>query len=140
MNSDHPAIVFLDANVLISAAWKDGAEIAQMWNFDSISLVTSNYVLGEMQRNLHQPSHIERMRILLRSVRVFYFEDLLEFPEALVIPEKDQPILAGAILAGANYLVSGDKRHFGPLFGTMIQGVRITSPPELLAVLRLQLP
>ena len=142
MSPDHDpaAIVFLDANVLISAAWKEGAEIAQNWNFDSILLVTSSYVLGEVQRNLHQPSQIERMRILLRSVRVLYFEGLPELPEILVLPEKDRPVLSGAILAGANQLVSGDKRHFGPLYGMMIRGVRITSPPELLTVLRLQLP
>ena len=130
--------IFLDANVLISAAWKEGSEIAQIWRMEGLRLVTSNYVMGEVQRNLHQISQIERLRRLMHSVQILSFEKLPEIPHEIVLPEKDRPVLAGAILAQADHLLSGDKRHFGPLYGKTILGVRITVPTELLDVLRLR--
>ncbi len=132
--------LFLDANVLISAAWKEGGEIALIWQMKGVRLITSNYVMGEVQRNLHQVSQIERLRGLMRSVQIVAFETLPEIPEAIALPEKDRPVLGGAVLAHADHLVSGDKRHFGAWYGTRIRGVRITAPTELLEVLRLRLP
>ena len=132
-------ILFLDANVLISAAWKEGSEIAQIWQMEGVRLVTSNYVMGEVQRNLHQVSQIERLRGLMRLVQIVSSDKPLDIPELIALPEKDRPVLAGAIQAQADHLVSGDKRHFGPLYGKSICGVRITAPSELLAALRLRL-
>jgi len=132
--------LFLDANVLISAAWREGTEIALIWQLKGVRLITSNYVMGEVQRNLHQVGQIERLRGLMRSVQIVSFENLPEIPEAIALPEKDRPVLAGAIQAHADHLVSGDKKHFGPLYGMSIRGVRITAPGELLAVLRRGLP
>jgi predicted nucleic acid-binding protein len=132
-------ILFLDANVLISAAWKENCEVAQIWQMEGIRLITSNYVMGEVQRNLHQVSQIERLRGLMRLVQIVSSDKPLDIPELIALPEKDRPVLAGAIQAQADHLVSGDKRHFGPLYGTTIRGVRITAPSELHAVLRLRL-
>ncbi|MGD0682399.1 MAG: PIN domain-containing protein [Terracidiphilus sp.] len=131
-------IIFLDANVLVSAAWKEDSEIAQIWRMEGLRLVTSNYVMGEVQRNLHQITQIERLRCLMRSVQILSFERLPEIPHHFELPEKDRPVLAGAIQAQADLLLSGDKRHFGPLYGKTILGVRITAPTELLDVLRLR--
>lgn len=128
--------LFLDANILISAAWKEACEIALIWQMKGVRLITSNYVMGEVQRNLHQTGQIERLRGLLRSVEIVPLAALPDIPEAESLPQKDRPVLAGAIQAEASHLVSGDKRHFGPLYGRTIQGVRITAPSELLAVLR----
>jgi predicted nucleic acid-binding protein len=93
--------------------------------------------MGEVQRNLHQISQIERLRRLMRSVQILSFEKLPEIPPEIVMPEKDRPVLAGAIQAQADHLLSGDKRHFGPFYGKTILGVRFTAPTELLDVLRL---
>lgn len=128
--------LFLDANILISAAWKERSEIAQIWQMKGVPLVTSNFVMGEVQRNLHQVAQIERLRILMRSVRLLTFERLPDIGEALELPEKDRPVLSGAIQAKADNLVTGDKRHFGSLYGRSVRGVRITAPSELLAVLQ----
>jgi predicted nucleic acid-binding protein len=134
------ATLFLDANVLISAAWKEGSEIALIWQMSGVRLITSSYVMGEVQRNLHQVGQIERLRVLMRSVQIVSSETLPDLPDAIALPEKDRPVLAGAIQAQADHLVSGDKKHFGPLYGKIVSGVRITAPSELLAVLRLSLP
>jgi predicted nucleic acid-binding protein len=128
--------LFLDANILISAAWKEGSEIAQIWRMERVRLVTSNFVMGEVQRNLHQVAQIERLRVLMRRVRILTFERLPDIAETVELPEKDRPVLAGAIQAKADHLVTGDKRHFGPLYGKSVRGVRITAPSELLALLR----
>ncbi len=132
--------LFLDANVLISAAWKEGGEIAQIWQMEGVRLITSNYVMGEVQRNLHQVRQIERLRVLMRSVQIISIEKLPDIPEAIALPEKDRPILAAAVHAQADHLVSGDKRHFGSWYGKSIRGVRITAPTQLLAILRPHLP
>jgi predicted nucleic acid-binding protein len=133
-------ILFLDANVLISAAWKESSEIAMIWQMEGVRLITSNYVMSEVERNLHQASQIERLRRLMRTVQMLSFEALPDIPEATELPEKDRPVLAGAIQARADHLVSGDKKHFGSWYGSSIRGVRITAPTELLGVLRRNLP
>lgn len=134
-----PATLFLDANVLISAAWKAGSEIAQIWQMADVRLITSNYVMGEVQRNLHRVDQIERLRVLMRSVQIISLDMLTEIPGEISLPDKDRPVLAGAIQARTGYLISGDKKHFGPLYGKTICGVRITPPTELLAALRIRL-
>jgi predicted nucleic acid-binding protein len=128
--------LFLDANILISAAWKEGSEIAQIWRLEGVRLVTSNFVMGEVQRNLHQVAQIERLRVLMRQVRILTFERFPVVDEAVELPEKDRPVLEGAIQAKVDHLVTGDKKHFGTLYGRTIRGVRITAPSELLALLR----
>jgi predicted nucleic acid-binding protein len=132
------ATIFLEANVLVSVAWKEESEIAQIWQMKGFRLVTSNCVMGEVQRNLHQIGQIERLRRLMRSVQIHFFDQLPAIPPSVMLQEKDRPVLAGAIQAKADHLLSGDKRHFGPLYGKTILGVRITAPAELLDVLRLR--
>lgn len=127
--------LFLDANILISAAWKENSEIARIWQMEGGRLVTSNFVMNEVQRNLHQVAQIERLRVLMRSVRMLTFERLPDIGETIGLPDKDRPVLAGAIQSKADHLVTGDKRHFGPLYGRSVRGVRVTAPSELLAVL-----
>ena len=40
------------------------------------------------------------------------------------LPEEDAPILAAAVTAQADVLVTGDRGHFGHLFGRTVRGVR----------------
>jgi len=53
--------------------------------------------------------------------------------EAQGLPVKDAPILAAAVLARADLLVTGDRRHVGPLFGRTLQGVRLLALADGLA-------
>ena len=46
------------------------------------------------------------------------------------LPDKDLPILAAAIAARASALVTGDRRDFGHLYGTTIEGVEVLTPAE----------
>jgi predicted nucleic acid-binding protein len=49
------------------------------------------------------------------------------------LPLKDAPILAAAWSAGAEALVTGDQRHFGPLMGRKVRGLWVVSLAEALA-------
>jgi predicted nucleic acid-binding protein len=87
--------VFLDANVLFSAAYDQRRHISRLWQMRNIELVTSPYAAAEAFRN------------------------------------KDIPILLAAIAAEATHLVTGD-RHFEPLFGRTLAGVKIVTPADYL--------
>jgi predicted nucleic acid-binding protein len=52
------------------------------------------------------------------------------FPPEIHLPEKDLPILQAAIEAHANYLLTGDVRHFGPYFDRQVGGVKILRPAQ----------
>ena len=130
---------FLDANVLISAAWKENAETALIWKIDGVRLVTSMYVMTEVQRNLPFVVQIERLRGFMTSVEIILFDELFEPVEAAALPAKDRPVLTAAVQAHADYLITGDKKHFSQWFGKTICGVRIEPPPELLRLFRLRI-
>ena len=57
-----------------------------------------------------------------------------DFP-AGVFAKKDRPILLAAIQAQATHLLTGDKRHFGSLYGQSISGVLILRPADYLGAL-----
>jgi predicted nucleic acid-binding protein len=50
------------------------------------------------------------------------------------LPEKDRPVLAAAIHHRCDMLVTGDRTHFGQLYGKTIRGVTILSPAMLAEV------
>ena len=133
---NRPARLFLDANVLISAAWKDGSKVARIWQIENVELVTSDYVLDECWRNLPLAHQQNRLRHLLQSVRILQFTAQPELETSpLALPPKDQPVFAAAVIARANYLITGDRNHFGAWYGRTILGLRIEPPgsfPEIL--------
>jgi predicted nucleic acid-binding protein len=120
--------LFLDANILISAAWKDNSKVARIWSVPHVELVSSNYVVAECTRNLPRREQQERFVKLLLGVRVLEFQraPALENPPPLA--EKDQHVLAAAVLSRADFLVTGDKNHFGAWVGTTVSGIRVEPP------------
>ena len=55
--------------------------------------------------------------------------DLLTWARNTVV-EKDAPILACAVQAKVDWLVTGDRRDFGHLFSTTQRGVLVMPPAE----------
>jgi hypothetical protein len=51
------------------------------------------------------------------------------------LPLKDAPILAAAVQARCDVLVTGDRTHFGPLSGRRLRGVQVLSPADALRLL-----
>ncbi|MFC1575576.1 DNA-binding protein [Gemmatimonadota bacterium] len=125
--------LFLDANVLFSAAYRPDAGVARLWEVSDAVLLTSSYVVEETRRNLTGPDQRTRLEELLKKVAVG--EALMLPPELrgeIDLPEKDWPVLGGAAAAGATHLITGDLRHFGAYFGEKVLGVLILKPADYL--------
>jgi len=120
--------VFLDANVLFSAAYRDGAGLLDLWKLPQTRLVTSGYAAEEARRNLDTPERLSRLARLLASVEIVAEAPNEKLPEGIRLPEKDEPILRAALSAGATHILTGDLRDFGPLLGRRVGGLRIETP------------
>jgi uncharacterized protein len=125
-------IVFLDANVLFSAAYRSGAGLLRIWELPGVRRLTSTYALEEARRNLTDPKQIARLDELTNALTVISEESEEPLPPGVILPQKDRPILSAAIRAGATHLLTGDVRHFGPYFGQTLAGVRILPPGDYL--------
>lgn len=128
--------LFLDANVLFSAAYRRDAGVRGLWGLPRVKLVTSSYAVEEARRNLSAPEQRAGLDELLATVRISdRLADLAAHPEiaASGLPEKDMPILRAAVAAGCTHLVTGDRQHFGHLFGRRVAGVLVLRPAEYLA-------
>jgi predicted nucleic acid-binding protein len=132
-----PLIVLLDANVLFSAA-PGGPAFELIWELarrGRIRLVTSAHCRIEAVANLER----KRPRSAAQLGRVLSEVDLAPEPpsEALasargLVTEKDAPVLAAALTAGADVLVTGDLKHFGALMGRVDLPLRVRSPRAFL--------
>ena len=125
--------LFLDANVLFSAAYRPDAGVARLWDVSDAVLLTSSYVVEETRRNLTHADQRTRLEELLKKVEVG--EAMMLPPELrgeIDLPEKDWPVLGGAAAAGATHLITGDLRHFGAYFGERVLGVLILKPADYL--------
>ena len=124
--------VFLDANVLFSAAYKSDAGLQRLWQLGGTDLLTSRYALEEAWTNLSEADQRHRLAALMESVTVVPEAAEERLPRGIDLPPKDRPILSAALRAEASHLVTGDLTHFGPYLGRSIQGVRILTPAALL--------
>ncbi len=122
-------ILFLDANVLFSAAYQDNAALLRLWKLKNVRLVTSQYALEEARRNLSAEKQQDRLKRLIQAVKVMETLSLEKnIPETIHLAAKDRPILAAAIEAKATHLITGDFRDFGDYFNKTIEGVLILPP------------
>jgi predicted nucleic acid-binding protein len=121
--------IFLDANVLLSAAWRSAAAIQRLWRLEGVELLSSGYAVEEARRNLETPAQRGRLTRLLRRVHLVEPEHFT-LPRGVRLPDKDLPILLAAIDGGATHLLTGDWEHFGPYFRQEVGGVLILPPAE----------
>lgn len=97
------------------------------------TLLVDDYVLMEARRNLAAKSgdggrELDR---LTRKLETVPFAPHLDSTIEAALPEKDRPVLASAIHSSCDALATGDRRHFGRLFGRTIGGVAIGDPASL---------
>src|SRR5437879_5297651 len=100
--------LFLDANVLFSAAYRPNPGLLKLWKLKNVILCSSRHAL-----------HL-------------FDAPPKELPDGVLLPDKDVPILLAAIEARATHLITGDLRHFGPYFGKIIQGILVLPPGNYL--------
>lgn len=131
--------IFLDANVLFSAAYLDHSRtraIFRLAEAGRCELISSAYALDEARRNLLR-KHPERRGEFERLVARLAIcgepgAEFAEWAAGLEISAKDVPIIAAAAQSGADWLVSGD-RGFSPVYGRRLRGVEVMPPAEALA-------
>lgn len=128
--------IFLDANILFSAARADGAvrQLLALCEDRGHELWADAYVLEEARRNLaaKTPAGLPVLSAMAARISIgnlIVGNNLL--PDIMVLPEKDRPVLAAAIHHRCDILVTGDRTHFGPLYGATIRGVTVLSPAML---------
>ena len=130
---EFPAIrVYLDSNVLFSASRDQGSRFRELWRLRDIAVVISQYVAGEVSRNIKSIGHNQRFESLLAQTEFVSDADVQLIPANAGLVEKDRPILAAAIAASVDYLITGDRSHFGHLYGTRVSGVYVISPADFL--------
>ncbi len=127
-----PIRVYLDSNVLFSASHNDKNRFLEFWRLSGITPVTSPYVVGEVSRNIRTVDQRARFERLLEKTP-FVSDGLVEMiPPDVILVKKDQQVLASAICASVDYLVTGDGNHFGHLYGKTVAHVVIMRPIPLL--------
>jgi predicted nucleic acid-binding protein len=132
--------IFLDANILFSAARADGAmrELLQLLQSAGHALVADGYVVAEARRNLaaKEAGHtLEDLETLLGVVEVAAVQGRPATDAAAWLPTKDRPVLLAAIALKCTVLVTGDKTHFGAGYGVAFDGVTVCLPAQLAQML-----
>ena len=125
--------VFLDANILLSAAWREGSGIGALWEKDGVHLVTSWYALTEAQRNIALKKPSASLRLTALTSRVEVSTITTKIHAILGLPDKDLPILEAAVSTQCSVLLTGDITHFGHLLGVEIEGVNVLTASMFLA-------
>jgi len=125
--------LFLDANVIVSAALTAHSLLGGLWTLDGVRLVASPYVIEEARRNVAGSEAIARLEVLIAGIAVLPSEPadfLIEGDPGL--PAKDRPVLLGAIASGSTFLLTGDMSHFGHCYGKSFGKVMVLLPGEYL--------
>jgi len=133
--------VFLDANVLFSAAYRDTGSVRAFFALSAAGacvLVSSAYAIEEARRNIAL-KHAGRARDL--EALVSAIETCREPQPATVawalgtgLRDKDAPILAAAVEARCHILATGDRTDFGPLLGRRIRGTLVMLPADAIGL------
>ena len=124
--------LFLDANILFSAAYRHDAGLASFWSLTKVVLLSSSYAVEEARVNLHDAEQRTRLMELVGHIQVVPNILVGPFPAGIHLPEKDRPILLTAIDGRATHLITGDKDDFGRFYGRTIAGVLILPPTTYL--------
>jgi uncharacterized protein len=131
--------LFLDANVLFSAAYRATSDLTRLWHIEGVHVITSAYALEEARRAIGHGERLSRLDHLSSLIQI------ADVPSSLapaidqdvlgalaLLPAKDRPILLGAIEVGATHLLTGDLKHFGSYFGKTVGGVLVLRPAQYL--------
>lgn len=120
--------VFLDANILFSLAWKAGLGLWKIFEMMEVDYCTCDYAIQEARRNLPDQEKLVRLGQVLENLEVVPTKTKILSELEKQIRQKDWPILASALQAKCDVLLTGDFRDFGHLFEQKIEGVLIVPP------------
>lgn len=129
--------VFLDANVLFSAAYRETGSVRAFFALalaGACTLESSAYAVDEARRNIRakHPERVADLEFLVSQLTLCGEPTpaTLSWVTSHHLPAKDAPILAAALDARCHLLVTGDRTHFGKLFGKRIRGTVVVLPVD----------
>ena len=131
----------LDSSVLVSAFLTPRGSVARLLHAPlrgRYELCLSDYILTETAETLLTKSRLRNYAFADADVHAFIrwlltqAEMVGDLPELRVVIDdpKDDPIIATAVAAKADYLVTDDRAHLLPI--REYQGIRIISPRDFL--------
>src|SRR5690349_12595258 len=134
--------IFVDTSVLFSAIYSStgfARELLQLSLDDQIKLIVSQDVLTEVEHNF-EAKIPERINLWHRFLELLPLEivadpslEQVRLCEAYVAP-KDAPIVAAAIIAKVDYLVTYDRKHLlAPKEVTVESGLTIVTPDKIVS-------
>lgn len=135
--------VVLDANVLLSGlvtSFAAPAHIIALWEDDLFDIVASEHIVDGVSRALTKPYWRKRLDIhdieerLSRIRALMDLADPVDDIHGIAEDDEDDLVLATAVAANADYLVTGDKYL---LRIGAFQGIPIVSPREFLNLMLL---
>lgn len=139
--------IFLDANVLFSASLSAaGAAQALLVTAQQVGAqsITSELAFAEARRNLESKAaqSLENLNLLAQVIPRASEPGAAALDDARTagVADKDVPILAAALAAGADWFVTGDMRHFGHLYGRRVEGVLVLPLREAIDALAAEPP
>ncbi len=127
-----PIRAHLDANILFSASHSERNRFLQFWQMEDVTPATSRYAIAEVRPHLKRIGQTGLFDALVARTQLVSDVDLRIIPSQIQLGAKNKPILAAAIGARMDYLVTGDKNHFGHLYNTILLNVYIISPTDFL--------
>jgi hypothetical protein len=132
--------LFLDANVLFTAAHNPGGKAAFVIDLareGSWEVATSHFAIEEARRNLEVkfPTAVVALDKLL--THFLLAPAVLDRPCPIDVPERDRPIFLSALGGRCTHLLTGDRKDFGPFMNDpeTTEGILIQTVAESLAAL-----
>lgn len=136
------AKVFLDSDVLLSGLVSDRGAPRLLLDILSLGLpvlrgVTGRYNLAEIERTIAaklpaaRPAYDEGMPRMNLELVFLPFSDEME-PFRGLVDDKDLPVLVSAVIAKADYILTGDKRLMSRVKRASGLSVVCRSPSEFL--------
>ncbi|MGD9892929.1 MAG: putative toxin-antitoxin system toxin component, PIN family [Dehalococcoidia bacterium] len=134
-----------DANVLASGFVRPQGppgQLLQRWRAGAFTLIVSDPLIGETERTLEKPYFAERLTHWQRANNIALLRreavvtPLTETVTGVATHPEDDLVLAAAVSAHSDYLVTGDRKL--QAMG-MYDSVRILSPRQFLDVLDAQI-
>lgn len=132
--------VVLDTNIYISAlVFKGGncAKIIELADRKKFELFSSLFIIDELGGVLRRKFGWSKEQITIAQDEIGEVSQLTPEPDKIVSVvdhPADNQILSCCLLADADYLVTGDKRHLLPL--GEFKGTKIMSPADFLKEIR----
>ncbi len=124
--------LFLDADVLFTAAWRPKGGLSGLWDLEDVTLLTSLLAFAQAQENVTTAAQRGALTNLAVPIYFVATPPVFELPGGIRLPPQHRPILAAAIEGQATHFLSGNQALYAPYYGQTVDGVLLQHPGEYL--------